>query len=46
MLEDSDQHPRVRRRFELTAEAIAAAGEAVIRIETEARAAPSACSGR
>jgi glucose/mannose-6-phosphate isomerase len=34
MLEDSDQHPRERRRFELTAEAIAASGAEAIRIET------------
>ena len=35
MLEDADQHPRLRRRFELTAEAIAAAGAEVVRVETE-----------
>ncbi len=35
MLEDSDQHPRERRRFELTAEAIAAGGAEIVRIETE-----------
>jgi glucose/mannose-6-phosphate isomerase len=35
MLEDSDQHPRERRRFELTAESIAARGATAIRIETE-----------
>ncbi len=35
MLEDGDQHPRERRRFELTAEAIAAAGAEVVRVETE-----------
>jgi glucose/mannose-6-phosphate isomerase len=35
MLEDSDQHPRERRRFELTAEAIATAGAEAIRIETQ-----------
>jgi glucose/mannose-6-phosphate isomerase len=35
MLEDSDQHPRERRRFELTAETIAAAGAPVVRVETE-----------
>jgi len=35
MLEDSDQHPRERHRFELTAEAIAAAGAEAIRIETQ-----------
>jgi glucose/mannose-6-phosphate isomerase len=34
MLEDSDQHPRERRRFELTAAAIASAGSEAIRIET------------
>jgi glucose/mannose-6-phosphate isomerase len=34
LLEDSDQHPRERRRFELTAETIAAAGAEAIRIET------------
>jgi glucose/mannose-6-phosphate isomerase len=34
MLEDSDQHPRERRRFELTAEAIEATGTEVIRVET------------
>lgn len=33
LLEDVDQHPRVRRRFELTAEAIAATGAAAVRIE-------------
>jgi glucose/mannose-6-phosphate isomerase len=35
MLEDAGQHPRVRRRFELTAEAIAAAGTEVVRVQTE-----------
>ena len=35
MLEDADQHPRVRRRFELTAEAIAATGTEVVRVQTE-----------
>ncbi len=35
LLEDADQHPRIRRRFELTAEAIAAAGAEVVRVETE-----------
>jgi glucose/mannose-6-phosphate isomerase len=35
MLEDSDQHPRERRRFELTAEAITAAGAEAIRVETQ-----------
>jgi glucose/mannose-6-phosphate isomerase len=34
LLEDGDQHPRVRRRFELTGEAIGATGAPVIRIET------------
>ncbi len=34
LLEDCDQHPRERRRFELTAEAIAASGAEAIRIET------------
>jgi glucose/mannose-6-phosphate isomerase len=34
MLEDSDQHPRERRRFELTTEAITGTGAEVIRIET------------
>ncbi len=37
LLEDSDQHPRERRRFALTGEAIAAAGAEVIRLETEGR---------
>ena len=35
LLEDSDQHPRLRRRFELTGEAIAATGATVIPLETE-----------
>jgi glucose/mannose-6-phosphate isomerase len=35
LLEDADQHPRVRRRFELTAETIAAAGVETVRVETE-----------
>ena len=35
LLEDSDQHPRERRRFELTGEAIAEAGAEVVWIETE-----------
>jgi glucose/mannose-6-phosphate isomerase len=35
MLEDEDQHPRVRRRFELTGEAIASAGTEVVRARTE-----------
>jgi glucose/mannose-6-phosphate isomerase len=34
-LEDSDQHPRERRRFDLTAEAVAATGAPVARVETE-----------
>jgi glucose/mannose-6-phosphate isomerase len=34
LLEDSDQHPRERHRFELTAEAITAAGAEAIRVET------------
>jgi len=41
MLEDEEQHPRLRRRFELTAEAIAATGTEVVRVpgEGETRAA-------
>jgi glucose/mannose-6-phosphate isomerase len=35
LLEDSDQHPRLRRRFELTAEVIAGAGAEVVRVETQ-----------
>jgi glucose/mannose-6-phosphate isomerase len=35
LLEDSDQHSRVRRRFELTGESIADAGAEVVWIETE-----------
>jgi glucose/mannose-6-phosphate isomerase len=35
LLEDSDQHPRERRRFELTGKAIAEAGAEVVWIETE-----------
>lgn len=34
-LEDRDQHPRERRRIELTAAAVAAAGSAAVRVETE-----------
>jgi glucose/mannose-6-phosphate isomerase len=34
LLEDSDQHPRERRRFELTADSIAASGAEVVRLET------------
>jgi glucose/mannose-6-phosphate isomerase len=37
LLEDCDQHPRERRRFELTAEAIAASGAEAVRIETAGR---------
>jgi glucose/mannose-6-phosphate isomerase len=33
-LEDCDQHPRERRRFELTAEAVAASSGTVVRLET------------
>lgn len=33
LLEDAAQHPRVKRRFELTAEAIEASGAAVVRVE-------------
>jgi glucose/mannose-6-phosphate isomerase len=33
-LEDRDQHPRIARRFELTAGAVSAAGGAAVRIET------------
>ncbi len=33
-LEDRDQHPRERRRFELTAAAVAAAGAPAVRVET------------
>ncbi len=35
LLEDSDQHPRERRRFELTAEQIRAGGAEAIRVETD-----------
>jgi len=35
MLEDSDQHPRERRRFELMAESIGASGAEAIRVETD-----------
>ncbi len=35
LLEDRDQHPRLRRRFELTGEAIARAGAEVVWIEAE-----------
>jgi glucose/mannose-6-phosphate isomerase len=33
-LEDRDQHPRVARRFELTAEAVGEAGATAVRVET------------
>jgi glucose/mannose-6-phosphate isomerase len=33
-LEDADQHPRIRRRFELTADAVAADGATTVRVET------------
>ncbi len=36
-LEDDDQHPRVRRRFELTAELIAETGATVVRVESRGR---------
>jgi glucose/mannose-6-phosphate isomerase len=35
LLEDADQHPRLRRRFELTAETIAGAGAEVVRLQTQ-----------
>lgn len=35
LLEDSDQHPRERRRFELTAEQIGASGAEAIRLEAD-----------
>ncbi|HEX5610914.1 MAG TPA: bifunctional phosphoglucose/phosphomannose isomerase [Solirubrobacterales bacterium] len=34
-LEDADQHPRERRRFELTAAAVAGCGATAVRVETE-----------
>jgi glucose/mannose-6-phosphate isomerase len=34
-LEDSDQHPRERRRFELTAESVAPTAATTVRVETE-----------
>jgi len=34
MLEDGGQHPRLRRRFELTADSIAATGTEVVRVES------------
>jgi len=37
LLEDADQHPRERRRFELTAELIGASGAEAIRLETEGK---------
>jgi hypothetical protein len=33
MIEDADQHPRERRRFELTAEEAARGGATVVRLE-------------
>jgi glucose/mannose-6-phosphate isomerase len=41
LLEDVDQHPRVRRRFELTAAAIEAAGATVVRVETAGETLPA-----
>jgi glucose/mannose-6-phosphate isomerase len=35
LLEDRDQHPRERRRIELTAESVEAAGATALRVETE-----------
>jgi glucose/mannose-6-phosphate isomerase len=35
LLEDADQHPRLRRRIELTGEKIAAAGATVVNLQTE-----------
>jgi glucose/mannose-6-phosphate isomerase len=35
LLEDADQHPRLRRRFELTGEAIGSAGATVVQLETQ-----------
>ncbi len=37
MLTDCDQHPRIRRRFELTAELIGPAAQAVVSVESEGR---------
>jgi glucose/mannose-6-phosphate isomerase len=37
LLEDRDQHPRERRRFELTAELIRTSGAEAVRIETEGK---------
>jgi len=37
LLEDADQHPRERRRFELTAEVIRASGAEAIQLETEGK---------
>ena len=34
LIEDCDQHPRERRRFELTAEMVAAEAATVLRLET------------
>ena len=36
-LEDSDQHPRIRRRIELTAELVAGTGASVVRVESRGR---------
>ena len=38
LLEDADQDPRERRRFELTAEAISSAGAEVVRVEADGEA--------
>jgi glucose/mannose-6-phosphate isomerase len=35
LLEDADQNPRLRRRFELTGDAIAAAGAEVVRVQAQ-----------
>ncbi len=35
LLEDADQHPRIRRRFELTGEAISSTGATVVGLEAE-----------
>ncbi|HXR30875.1 MAG TPA: bifunctional phosphoglucose/phosphomannose isomerase [Solirubrobacterales bacterium] len=37
LLEDSDQHPRERRRFELTGEVVSASGAEVVRVEAEGK---------
>ncbi len=36
-LEDSDQHPRIRRRIDLTAELVAGTGASVVRVESRGR---------